>query len=219
MMRTAFAILLISTAVSLPVHAGGKALKFDGVQERCVQTDKVKFGANQRWAECTVTKGRWFVTLDFIDMYQAQYCLGKGDGSCDQRAFMIFSNRAYKPDAHLMMQRLDPGAAEYEEPQVVQTKYGTIMTLSARYPDGRESRNYYRWESERWSAVDASRWLRELTKKLPKGETVTADVWPDADSMHAQAKLAASGKVADIELGIVNDRFTVRKVTLAQNAD
>ena len=65
----------------------GNVIKFEGVQEHCVQAGKIKFGAKAKWSDCSVTRGRWVVTLDFIDMYQAQYCLGKGAGECDQRAF------------------------------------------------------------------------------------------------------------------------------------
>lgn len=224
-MRIAFASLLLTAAVSLPVHAGGDSLEFEGVQERCVQAGKIKFGANAKWANCSVTRGRWVATLDFIDMYQAQYCLGNSAGACDQRALLLFGNRAYTPNARVMLQRIDPGAVEYDDPRLVQTKYGDILTLSARLPGGSESKSYYRWKSGRWMPVEARSWLRELAKQLPKGETIKAEAWPDIDSMGAQAPLAGtagagtSGKVAEVELGIAKDRFTVIKVALAQKAD
>jgi hypothetical protein len=224
MMRIALAFLLITAAVvSLPVHARDDAIKFEGVQVDCVQVGKIKFGANAKWSDCSVTKGRWFATLDFIDMYQAQYCLGKGAGECDQRAFLVFANRAYTPNAKVILQRMDPGAAKYDDPLLIQTKYGSIMTLSARFPDASVTKSYYRWQSGRWIPVEARGWLRDLAKQLPKGETIKAEeVWPDVDSMGAQAKLystggsGASDKVADVELGVAKDRFTVKKVTLAQ---
>jgi hypothetical protein len=225
MMRIAFAFLLLAAVVSLPAHAGGDVTKFEGVQEHCVQVGKIKFGANAKWSNCSVTKGRWFATLDFIDMYQAQYCLGKGDGQCDQRALLVFGNRAYTPNAKVILQRVDPGAAEYDDPLLVQTKYGDILTLSARFPDDSVSKSYYRYQSGRWIPVDARGWLRELSKRLPKGETIKAGVWPDADSMSAQAPLysaggsGASDKVAKVELGLANDRFIVKRVTLTQKVD
>jgi hypothetical protein len=225
MMRIAFAFLLLAAVVSSPAHAGGDVTKFEGVQEHCVQVGKIKFGANARMSNCSVTKGRWFATLDFIDMYQAQYCLGKGDGECDQRALLVFGNRAYTPNAKLILQRIDPGAAEYDDPVLVQTKYGDILTLSARFPDGSVSKSYYRYQSSRWIPVDARGWLRDLSRQLPKGESIKAGAWPDADSMSAQATLhsaggsGASGKMAEVELGLANDRFTVKKVTLAQKID
>lgn len=225
-MRIISAFLLITAALSLPAHARDHAIKFDGVQEHCVQVEKVRFGANSRFPDCRVTKGRWFATLDFIDMYQAQYCLGKGTGACEQRALLVFANRAYTPNAKVILQRIDPGMAEYDDPQLVQTKYGDILTLSARFPDGSASKSYYRWHSGRWIQVEARGWLRELSRQLPKGESVKGEAWPDADSMSAQAKLQGSGdaaaqdsRVADVQLGLTNDRFSVKKVTLVQKAD
>lgn len=224
-MRIAFVSLLLAAVVSLPVHAGGDVTKFEGVQEHCVQVGKIKFGANARWSNCSVTKGRWFATLDFLDLYQAQYCLGKGDGECETRALLVFANRAYTPNAKVILQRIDPGAADYDDPLLVQTKYGDILTLSARFPDASVSKSYYRWRSGHWIPVDARAWLRDLSKQLPKGQSIKAGAWPDADSMSAQATLyttggsGASDKVAEVELGLANDRFTVKKVTLVHKAD
>ena len=224
-MRIALVSLLLAAVVSLPAHARGDVTKFEGVQEQCVQVGKIKFGKNAKWSDCSVTKGRWFATLDFIDMYQAQYCLGKGDGACDQRAFLVFGNRAYTPNAKVILQRIDPGAAEYDDPLLVQTKYGDILTLSARFPDGSVSRSYYRWRSGHWIPLDARGWLRELSKRLRKGQSIKAGAWPDADSMSAQVTLystdgSGSGdNVAEVELGLANDRFTVKKVTLGQKTD
>jgi len=225
MMRIAFVSLLLAAVVSSPVYARGDVTKFEGVQERCVQVGKIKFGANAKWSDCSVTKGRWFATLDILDLYQVQYCLGKGDGVCDQRAFLVFANRAYTPNAKVILQRFDPGAAEYDDPLVVQTKYGDILTLSARFPDASASKSYYRWHAGRWIPIDARAWLRDLAKQLPKGQTIKAGAWPDADSMSAQATLQSAGgsgasdKVAEVELAIINDRFIVKKVTLAQKSE
>jgi hypothetical protein len=97
------------------------------------------------------------------------------------------------------------------------------MTLSARFPDASVSKSYYRWQSGRWTELEARGWLRELSRQLPKGATIKAEeLWPDIDSMGAQATLyraggpGASDKVATVELGVANNRFTVKKVTLAQ---
>lgn len=217
-MRVAAAVVsVIAVIASSSVHARGDAIKFSGVQEHCLQVGSVKFGPNSQWKECRLTKARWFATLDFIDMYQAQYCLSKGDDGCDRRAQLVFSNRAYKPGAGLMLQRTDPGAAEYDDPLVVQTAYGDMMELKARLPGGSVDKSYYLWRSGRWVPVDAHGWLRDLSKQLPKGTSVSAEAWPDIDSMHAQAALAGAGdRVAEVELAVANNRFTVKSVTLAE---
>lgn len=224
-MRVFFGFLLLISVASLPVHAKGNVVKFEGVQEQCVPVGKIKFGANASWADCHVTKGRWFATLDILDMYQVQYCLGKGDGTCEQRAFLVFANRAYTPDAKVLLQRIDPGEAEYDDPLLVETKYGDVLTLTARFPDGRASKSYYLWRRDRWEPLDANGWLRELSRLLPKGMTIVGEAWPDADSMSAQAMLGAAigatakHSAAEVELGLANNRFTVKKVTLVRAAE
>lgn len=173
-MRFAFAALLFAIVVSLPAHARDDVTKFEGVQMHCVQAGKIKFGAKASWSDCSVTRGRWVATLDFIDMYQAQYCLGKVAGECDQRAFTLFGNRAYTPNAKVMVQRIDPAGTEYDDPLVVQTKYGDILTVSAHLPDGRKSESYYRWQSGHWKRVKAGAWLHELSKQKIKEDAIKA---------------------------------------------
>ena len=224
-MRVALAGLLFAAVVSSPAYAGSDVVKFDGLQMHCVQAGKVKFGPNAKWSDCRVTRGRWAVTLDFIDMYQAQYCLAKGVEECDQRAFTLFGNRAYTPNANVMLQRIDPAGTEYDDPRLVQTKYGDILTLGVHFADGTEAKSYYRWQSGKWLPVESRAWLKDLARQLPKGEAIkAATVWPDADSMSAHAKLypaggAASDKTAKIELAVSKDRFTVKNVTLSQPTD
>jgi len=224
-MRIVLAVLLLGAVVSSPVHARGDVVKFEGVQERCVQVGKIKFGPNAKWADCSVSKGRWFATFDRIDFFQAQYCLGKGDGTCDQRAFLIFANRAYTPDAKVILQRFDPGAAEYEDPLVVQTRYGDLLAITARLPDGKANKSYYLWRSGGWKPVDARAWLRDLARQLPKGETVQSEAWPEIGSMSAQVQIAGAGgsgtdgKLAVVELGLAKDSFIVKKVTLTQKSN
>ena len=225
-MRLAFtSILLITAAVSSTVHARGDVIKFEGVQEHCVQVGEIKFGAKGRWSNCSVTTGRWFATMGILDLYQAQYCLGKGDGECDRKAFLFFANRAYTPNAKMILQRIDPGAAQYDDPLVVETKYGDILTLSARFPDGRVSKSDYRWKSDRWIPVDARGWLRDLSKQLPKDVVAKGDAWPDADTMSVRVPLAPRGEsglgvaMAEVELALAQERFTVKKVNLGPKTD
>ena len=232
-MRNVLAFLLITAVASFPAHAHrvkhhahpAKVIKFAGLQENCVQTDKVKFGADAKWSGCKVTRGRWVATLDFLDLYQTQYCLARGENECDQRALLIFANRAYTPNAKVLLQRFDPSGTTYDDPVVIQTKYGDMMTVAANLPDGSVDKSYYRWNKDHWIAVNARKWLRDLSRQLPKGDTIEAQVWPDVDSMSAHATLikasGAGGKtgVAAVELAIAKGRFVVKKVKLAPDAD
>jgi len=215
-MRFACSAILVAAVLSSPVHARNDIVKFDGVQEHCVQAGSIKFGPGARWPSCRVTKGRWFVTMDFVDFYQAQYCLGKDDGTCEDRAIVVFANRAYKPDAQVVLQRLDDGATEYDDPLVVQTPYGDIMTVSGHVRGGAETRSYYVWRAGRWVPIDATAWLREASKRLPKGASLASRaVWPDLDTMSVHATLQGAGRdAANIELGLAKERFVVKDVTL-----
>lgn len=212
-------LFLAAAALSSPVHARGNVTKFEGLQEHCARVGKINFGAKARWSNCSVVKARWFATFDIDDFFQVQYCLGKGDGVCDRKAFLVFVNRAYTKKAKLILQRIDPGAAEYDDPLLVQTKYGDILTLSAQFPDGSASKSYYRWQSGRWIPVDARAWLRELSEQLPKGALANGNVWPDADSMSVRVPVSGPGSaVAEVELAIVKERFVVKKVQLESNS-
>jgi hypothetical protein len=125
----------------------------------------------------------------------------------------------------VILQRTDPGAAKYDDPLLIQTQYGDILTLSARFPDGSESKSYYRYQSGRWIPVDAQAWRRDLAKHLPKGTSLKANVWPDIDTMSVRVPISQSGDsglgsaVADVELALAKERFTVKKVELKSKGD
>jgi hypothetical protein len=137
------------------------------VQTQCVQTDTIHFGARARWKSCEVTRGRWFVTLDLVDQYQAQYCLGQRGQPCQRRALLLFANRAYTSKADVLLQRLDAGDTDYDDPQVVNTEYGDIMQLVSRRPGQAEVRRYYRWQAGQWAALAGADWQRKLETVFP----------------------------------------------------
>lgn len=149
-MRTLSALLLLVALAPLPLHAKGKPVAFAGIQKECVQVGKITFGPGGRWANCQVTRGRWVATIDFMDLYQAQYCLGKDEQTCDQRALVIFSNRAYKPTAKALLVRVDKGGTEYDDPMVVSSSNGRAMLITTRTADGAGEMTYYRWRTDRW---------------------------------------------------------------------
>ena len=223
-MRNAFAGLFFSALVSTPVHAIGDLTALSIVQEDCAQVGDIAFGANQRWADCQVTRARWVATIDLVDMYQAQYCLGSGAGACDQRALLVFGNRAYTPTARLLVQRVDPGASEYEDPLVVKNDYGRILTVSARLPGGVKSSNYFLWQDGQWAPIDTQAWLQDLAKRLPPGVKARQGALPDVDTMSAKASLFRKGDAdccpsageANVELGLENRRFALKKLNVGK---
>jgi hypothetical protein len=221
-MRIALASLLATAVLSFPAHAAGEQVKFEGVQEHCVQVGSIHFGANSRWSNCSVTRGRWFATMGILDMYQVQYCLEKGDEGCDRRAFVVFANRAYTPKAQMMFQRIDAGDTQYDDPVLVQTRYGDILTLTSRRSGGESSKSFYLWRDGRWAPIESRSWLKDVARHLPKGSSMTGDLWPDLDSMSVQAKLHQGDDVSRlvaVELAVTNSRFTVKNVNFPQNGE
>lgn len=226
MLRTITAMLLSAgLAGVVPAGAAEPALRFADLQAGCVSTGSLRVGPGSRWPECQVTKGRWFSTLGHVDLYQAQYCLGGGAG-CTRRALVLYANRAYATDARILLQRTDPGDAEYDDPLVVSGPAGTYMMLKVQSAGGAEERYYYRWQDQRWLVVDARRWLRQLARHLPPGTAPAGRIWPDLDTMSVRVPLARRGDapccpgggVAEVRLGLTPRAFTVDAVHIASPA-
>lgn len=226
MRRTITAMLLSAGLAGVaPLGAAELALRFADLQAACVSTGSLRVGPGSRWPECQVTKGRWFSTVGHLDLYQAQYCLGSGTG-CTRRALVLYANRAYATDARILLQRTDPGDAEYDDPLVVSGTAGTYMMLKVRTAGGLEERYYYRWQGGRWQAVDAQRWLRQLARHLPPGTAPAGRVWPELDTMSARVPLVRREEgpccpgdgVAEVSLGLTPRAFTVKAVHIDSGA-
>lgn len=220
-MRTIF--LLLTLMLLSPAHAADDVLKFDGVQQACVQVGEITFGPGGRWAHCHVTRGRWLATMDFLDLYQAQYCLGRNAETCDQRALVIFGNRAYTPEAKALLVHIVDGNMEYDDPLVVIVDDESVMGVSAHGPAGEVRKNYYLWRDDHWVAMDAQGWQRDLAARLPGGMSVREATWPDLETMTAQVRLfragdvdcCPSGGLASVKLGLAQTMFTVKQVKVS----
>jgi hypothetical protein len=221
---------LLALFATLPAGAIGNRTALLNVQQECAAVGDIAYGAGQRWASCSVSRGRWVATIDLIDMYQAQYCLGTGQGeSCEARALLLFGNRAYTPAAELLIQRIDAGDIDYDDPLVVKNEYGRLLALSARLPDGARSVSYFLWQGQRgkregqWVAIDAQSWRKDLARKLPPGTVASEQPWPDIDTMSAQARLfskeGAQPSAAYVELGLVGKRFVVKKIAVSESPE
>ena len=220
-------VLFVALLVSTPAHSIGSMTALMNIQEECAQVGDISFGENRRWADCQVTRGRWVATIDIIDMYQAQYCLGSNQGICDQRALLLFGNRAYTPAAQLLIQRIDPSNIEYDDPLVVKNDYGRILTVSARLPDGEKSGSYYLWKTGQWVPIEAQSWFKELAKKLPSGVLAKHGSLPDVDTMSAKVNLhrkgdagcCSSAGIANVELGLTKNRFTLKTFSINKTVE
>jgi hypothetical protein len=187
---------MLAPLLAAPLHAAELEAAFPQLQKACVQTPAIRFGAKARWASCEVTHARWFVTLDFLDQYQTQYCLGKRGQTCEKRALLVFANRAYTPTARLLLQQVDAGDTEYDDPLVVGTTDGTVMLLTSRRPGSADRHRYYQWQGTRWTALDSQAWQRDLTRRLPPGSRIKTSAAPDISSMSARVVLTSADAAA-----------------------
>ena len=99
----------------------GEKVDFAPIQERCVQSGQIRFGAGERWSDCRLTRAGFVSTIGLLDFYYAQYCLidgAKNAKGCDKQAMVIFGNRAYRGEAYSVLQRIDPAGTQYEIPTV-----------------------------------------------------------------------------------------------------
>ena len=161
-MRIALIGLFWALVGATPAYALGDLTAFPFLQDECVEIGTVAFGEHSRFAHCRIVKGRWFATIDFIDFYQAQYCLGNDGDKCEQTAQLVFANRAYTPVGRLMVERTDAAGTTYNDPLVVVGEHGRILVLSTRgVSSGAANRSYYRWEGERWVSQEPQPWLEQ----------------------------------------------------------
>lgn len=221
-MRGMGIFLVLAGLAAAPAQAGGDQADFALVLKQCVPAGGVSFGPQGRWAECRLEARDWVVTIDPLDFYQVQYCLGGSGGECERRAWLLFANRAYHPAARLVLERMDPGATRYEPPLVVRSGRNVILELAAAAPGAPAARSHYLWQGGRWVPVENRAWLRELAPRLPRGTSLRPGVTPEAETMSARAPLyragdaecCPSGGVAEVGLGLAKGRFTVKSVKL-----
>ena len=208
-----------------------ETVPFEAVQYECKQVGGIKFGANAQWENCHVTRGRWVATIDFLDIYQAQYCLGSTPDGCQQRAQVLFANRAYTPDATVLLVRLDEAGTSYTDPLIVTSDDNSVMSMTSHNVDSIVATQYYVWRTDHWAAMDTQHWQHNLQALLPKGtSTREVSALPDLESMSAEVKLfksndadcCPSGGTANVTLGLEsglgsNDekaQFTVKQVNI-----
>jgi hypothetical protein len=221
-----FCGILFSFSAQAATETALETVPFEGVQHECKQVGGIKFGANAQWANCHVTRGRWVATIDFLDMYQAQYCLGNTPESCEQRAQVLFANRAYTPDASVLLARLDEAGTTYSDPMVVNSGDDSVMGMGSHNAAGVAASRYYVWRSNHWLEMEAQHWQHDLQAALPKGTSSRLSALPDLETMSADVKLfkasdadcCPSGGVAKVAIGLASEvekaQFTVKQVSI-----
>ena len=197
----------------------GEKVDFAPIQERCVQSGQIRFGAGERWSDCRLTRAGFVSTIGLLDFYYAHYCLIDGATNakgCDKQAMVIFGNRAYRDEAYAVLQRIDPAGTQYESPLVTGAGDDNLLILSAKPKnDVRPARKYYAWHEALWQPVDEHAWQRELPARLPAGARISVNGQPDPQTLSVRITVAdpvghARGKPMRVELGFADRQLFIR---------
>lgn len=156
--------LLLALSAS-PAWAEDPRTTFPLSHDRCVAIGQISLGPQGAWPHCRVVKTGWFATIHPLDLYQTQYCLGRTAGSCEQTALLLFANRAYQPEARLLLQRLEPGPQDFDDPYLLHSANGVSMRLTMRSAGHKASKRYYVWQNERWLPVAPSSWQERYARR------------------------------------------------------
>jgi hypothetical protein len=140
---------------------------------------------------------------------------------------VLFANRAYTPDATVLLVHLDEAGTSYSDPMVVNSGDDSVMSMGSRSSTGAVTTQYFVWRANRWATVDAKLWQHDLQAdlqaKLPKGTSArTTSASPDLENMAAEVPLfnihdadcCPTGGVAKVAIGLENSQFIVKNLTI-----
>lgn len=152
------------------------------------------------------------------DSFSARYHSARGLG--------IFVQEKSSKQAKLYLERgdTDLGLYIYEKPVIMKNSFGTIMHVPIRLDgtgNGNESEYYIRNENKReWRVLDSNSWIEDLRRRLPSGLSIHTGIWPDVQTMTAEARLyregdanfCPSGGTAIVKLTLTHGRFSIKFV-------
>jgi hypothetical protein len=220
------------------VVASSGNLSMPLLRQRCIEFTAVKRGDKpDDLRDCRVSEFGDFGMVDGMRYYYALYCLvpnyAPDKGRCDDGSFPagyfrnrglgIFISDESGADVRLLLQR---ATAEllmiYSPPRVVRNAAGTILYLPIAV-DGTSNFNeseYYLRETSEWRAIEAREWLTNLVARVPSGLQIETGVWPNLETMEAEAGLwrpadahcCPTGGTARVKLSIRSRHFVLDSV-------
>lgn len=215
-------------AQGLPVdgmsNASPEYFEFSSVQNACVRTIVTAFGQGGTWRSCRLESAGFVGTMavpgsGLQDFYYASYCLVRSGQRCDRQALLVFSNRAYRPEAVLRLARLDPAGTRYTAPLLIGTAKESALALTIQPPgSAAQQRQYFGWRGSRWVGIEPDAWRARLGEWLPKGTfaRVPDGTMPDPETLELRVPVyRADAAVCCDKAGSAEVRFAIEEGHLA----
>ncbi len=207
------------------------------IRNQCLEFAEVK---PSDLRDCRVSEFGEFGSADGQTYYYALYCLIPSDapdgGKCDddsfnarnyrERGLTIFAYDARSRNPRLVFERVasEIGTVYYQQPQIIRSAAGTLLYLPIAL-DGTGHINeseYFLRDGGAWHAVEAQGWLAELQRRIPAGLEIWKGVWPNVQTMKAEAVLYRSGDanccptggIARIGLAIRSRRLVIDSLVI-----
>jgi hypothetical protein len=219
----------------------GQQLSMAVIRSQCIEFSEVKRGERPGdYRDCQLSEFGQFGTVDGDIYFYALYCLIRNDdtnkGKCGDDSFngryyrhrglAIFTRGSTAEYARLLFERAsnDIGVLFYQKPQIIQSGAGVLLYLPIALDgtgNGDES-EYYLRESGRWEPIEAMEWLEDLQHRIPAGLRTRKGIWPDLNTMQAEAGLyrdgdancCPSGGTVVIRLSIQARRFVIDSMVI-----
>jgi len=216
-------------------NASPEYFEFASIQKNCVRTRFTPFGKAEKWKSCKLESHGFVGTIEvpgqgLQDFYYAMYCLSKSSRRCDRQALLVFSNRAYRPEAVLRLARLDPAGTRYQVPLLIGTDIENALAITATTPAGEVTgRQYFGWINSRWVMVNPSGWQEQLRPRLPHGWSVKVAQgdMPDPETMAMRVSMhrddvkacCEETRVAEIKFELAMGKLVISSVQTLGAAD
>jgi hypothetical protein len=126
--------------------------------------------------------------------------------------------------ARLLFERVgsDIGQLYPQKPQVIMNSAGTIlyMPIAGAGTGAENFSEYYLRGANEWEPIEAEAWVADLRKRIPAGLGIWKGIWPNPQTMRAEAGLyregdancCPSGGTARIQLAIRSRRLVLDSV-------
>lgn len=219
---------------------GERSFSLETLKHRCVEFSEIKIGSGpEDAADCQVSDFQRLGELEGSTYYYALYCLipsrEKGQVKCGDNSYeanmnsrrgeAIFTQAGRSGPLQLLFKRAaeDLEMFGYEKPQLIPSPQGPLLLLPIVVVGtgaGNESELYIR-EKGRWERIDTESWLKDLTARLPKGREIWKGIWPDYQTMTAEAGLykpadancCPTGGNATIQLSLNHHKIELKSVS------